>query len=405
MLKAHASDVTGICASHGTLVSTGKDDMLSVFSYDQGEYQFLRQIALEQFSSASALDILDGKILVGHDNGILQTVNVDGSNKNVVGAGHYDGEVWGLDNSDKTGTFFTCGDDNTIYEFSIKDKKMLRRAKIWSFELNNGKPYETEKMKSTASTLSKTPTYQQGRAIAFSHKNGHVAVSNNYGDVIILDYATLSKKVAKCMKAREWSEAMAYSADGSHLAIAGHDDAVYVYKVEGDNYTHVATFDENSSAITAFDWTRDGRYIRTIDQAYAKLYYDLETGKQDPHGQDNLSDTSLWVQNTCKLGWATQGVYMPGMDGTDINSVDANETNTLVVASDDFGTVSLYRYPVPHNKHQCHRFSGHSEHVVRARFAKSNPSGDQDVIITTGGQDKAVMQWRLVPAEKSEENE
>ena len=128
MLKAHASDVTGISASHGTLVSTGKDDMLSVFSYDQGEYQFLRQIALEQFSSASALDILDGKILVGHDNGILQTVNVDGSNKNVVGAGHYDGEVWGLDNSDKTGTFFTCGDDNTIYEFSIKDKKLVKQG-------------------------------------------------------------------------------------------------------------------------------------------------------------------------------------------------------------------------------------------------------------------------------------
>lgn len=229
MLKAHAADVTGITASHGTMVSTGRDDMLSVFSYDQGEYQFLRQIALEQFSSASALDILDGKILVGHDNGILQTVNVDGTSKKIVGASHCDGETWGLEIIDEKGTFLTCGDDNTIYEFSIKDKKMLRRAKIWSFELNNGKPYETEKMKSTASTLAKTPTQQQGRAIAYSHKNGHVAVSNNYGDVTILDYETLSKKIASCTKAREWSEVMAYSPDGSHLAIGGHDDAIYVY--------------------------------------------------------------------------------------------------------------------------------------------------------------------------------
>lgn len=205
------------------------------------------------------------------------------------------------------------------------------------------------------------------------------------------------------MKAREWSEAMAYSADGSHLAIAGHDDAIYVYKVEGNDYSLVATFDENSSAITAFDWTRDGKYIRCVDQAYAKLYYDMATGKQDPHGQDNLSDPALWVQSTCKLGWDTQGCYMPGMDGTDINSVDANDIKTLVVASDDFGTVSLYRYPVASNKHNCHRFSGHSEHVVRARFAKSIPGGDQDVIITTGGQDKAVMQWRLEAVEKKDE--
>jgi len=56
------------CAQ-GILVSTGKDDMLSVFSCDQGEYQFLRQIPLDVYHFASSLDVLDGKILVGHDNG------------------------------------------------------------------------------------------------------------------------------------------------------------------------------------------------------------------------------------------------------------------------------------------------------------------------------------------------
>jgi len=46
-LKAHAGEVTALTCKQGILVSTGKDDMLSVFSCDQGEYQFLRQIALE----------------------------------------------------------------------------------------------------------------------------------------------------------------------------------------------------------------------------------------------------------------------------------------------------------------------------------------------------------------------
>lgn len=50
-------------------MSTGKDDMLSVFTCDKGEYSFVRQIALDTFHYASSLDVLDGKILVGHDNG------------------------------------------------------------------------------------------------------------------------------------------------------------------------------------------------------------------------------------------------------------------------------------------------------------------------------------------------
>ena len=69
VLKAHAGEVTAVVCAQGKLISTGKDDMLSIFSADQGEYQFLRQIALEQFHFASSIDFLDGKILIGHDNG------------------------------------------------------------------------------------------------------------------------------------------------------------------------------------------------------------------------------------------------------------------------------------------------------------------------------------------------
>jgi len=42
VLKAHTAEVTALTCAQGLLVSTGKDDMLSVFSCEQGEYQFLR---------------------------------------------------------------------------------------------------------------------------------------------------------------------------------------------------------------------------------------------------------------------------------------------------------------------------------------------------------------------------
>ena len=100
--------------------------MCSIFTASDGSYEFVRQINLEQYYQASALDVMDGKILIGHDNGIIQTVNVDGSGKQIVNASHHDGETWGLCVVESKGTFLTCGDDNTIYEVSTKDKKMIR---------------------------------------------------------------------------------------------------------------------------------------------------------------------------------------------------------------------------------------------------------------------------------------
>jgi hypothetical protein len=97
VLKAHAGEVTALTCAQGILVSTGKDDMLSVFSCDQGEYQFLRQIPLDVYHFASSLDILDGRILVGHDNGRIQIVNVDGTDKQLINVSHHDGESWGLE--------------------------------------------------------------------------------------------------------------------------------------------------------------------------------------------------------------------------------------------------------------------------------------------------------------------
>merc|ERR1719230_433555 len=102
---------------------------------------------------------------------------------------------------------------------------MIKEGKVWSFELFNGKPYETQKIKSTASTLSSYPVQQQARCIAYSPKFDHVAVSNNYGDVTILDYKDFSKRITSLYKPREWCEVLAYSPNQEYLAVGSHDDS------------------------------------------------------------------------------------------------------------------------------------------------------------------------------------
>ena len=141
-----------------------------------------------------------------------------------------------------------------------------------------GKPFETNKIKSTASTLSSAPVHQQARGITYSKKWNHVAVSNNYGDVAILDYNDFSKRITTLYKPREWCETMIYSPNEEYLAIGSHDDSIYVYKIneKGEYNLHWSITFVHSSAITAMDWSKDSKFLRAIDQAYAKLFYDVE---------------------------------------------------------------------------------------------------------------------------------
>ena len=241
------------------------------------------------------------------------------------------------------------------------------------------------------------PAYQQARAIAYNSQNGQIAVSNNYGDVSIYDYNDISKRVTTIYKPEKWCETLVYSPCGTMLAIGSHDCQVYVYKIEGEEYKLI--FDSKysqSSAITAMDWSRDSKYIRAIDQAYMKVFYNIEERAQIQDQASELLDTMLWATSTCKLGWEAMGVYpKQDADGSDINAVDADEKRELMVAGDDFNSIRIFNYPVINSNHQCIRLLGHSEHVAKVRFVNG---GSERRIISCGGNDKTIIQWKEVSA-------
>jgi microtubule-associated protein-like 1/2 len=144
--------------------------------------------------------------------------------------------------------------------------------------------------------MSSCPAQQQARGITYSKKHNHVAVSNNYGDVQILDYNDLSKRITTLYKPREWCEVLAYSPNEEYLALGSHDDSIYVYKVSdsGEYTLHWAITFVHSSAITGMDWTRDSKHIRAIDQAYSKIFYNVETMQQVTDGATTLVDAAIW---------------------------------------------------------------------------------------------------------------
>ena len=104
-----------------------------------------------------------------------------------------------------------------------------------------------------------------------------------------------------------------------------------------------------------------------------------------------------WDSFSCIFGWPMRGIWPEDSDGTDVNacarSNGAEKDNGLLVTADDFGKVKLFRWPciVPRAQHRP--YTGHSSHVTNVSFTHQD-----NWLISTGGQDRAVFQWQVVPS-------
>lgn len=74
VLKAHGGECTSIVCKEGMLISTGKDYKVCIHSAVSGTYEFVKQVTLNTQYIASSLDFMDGKVLIGHDNGVIATL-------------------------------------------------------------------------------------------------------------------------------------------------------------------------------------------------------------------------------------------------------------------------------------------------------------------------------------------
>jgi len=118
------------------------------------------------------------------------------------------------------------------------------------------------------------------------------------------------------------------------------------------------------------------------------LFWDAKTGDQITSASE-MRDVK-WATTTCPLGWSVQGIFPPGADGTDVNSVDRSPDGALLVTGDDFRGVKLFRHPCPKEKAKFKEYKGHAEHVMKVRF-----SYDGKKVFSAGGLDKAVMQFEV----------
>ncbi|XP_007439932.2 echinoderm microtubule-associated protein-like 4, partial [Python bivittatus] len=185
---------------------------------------------------------------------------------------------------------------------------------------------------------------------------------------------------------------MRYTVDGTFLAVGSHDNFIYLYIVteNGRKYSRYGKCTGHSSYITHLDWSPENKYIMSNSGDYEILYWDIPNGCKLIRNRSDCKDID-WTTYTCVLGFQVFGVWPEGSDGTDINALVRSHNRKVIAVADDFCKVHLFQYPCSKAKAPSHKYSAHSSHVTNVSFTHNDSH-----LISTGGKDMSIIQWRLV---------
>ncbi|XP_045917959.1 echinoderm microtubule-associated protein-like 1 isoform X4 [Micropterus dolomieu] len=344
---------------NGTLVSGGKDRRL--VSWDSSYHQIQTVEVPELFGPIRTIAEGRGEtVLIGTTKHFVLQGSLDGEFMPIT-QGHTD-ELWGLAVHPSKPQFLTCGYDRQVCMWDSSTHQL-----IWTKSMDDA-----------------------AQSAGFHPSGAVVAIGTQTGRWLVLD--TDSKDlVTMHTDGNEQLSVMSYGPDGNFLAIGSHDNYIYVYAVteNGRKYSRVGKCSGHSSFITHLDWSVDSQYLVSNSGDYEILYWIPSVCKQVV-SVETTRDIE-WATYTCPLGFQVFGLWPDGSDGTDINAVCRTNDKSLLVTGDDFGKVHLFSYPCSQFRAPSHVYGGHSSHVTNVNFLH-----DDSYLVSTGGKDMSVMQWRIV---------
>ena len=206
-------------------------------------------------------------------------------------------------------------------------------------------------------------------------KNGAFVVLNEQ-DLTIIHEARDSK---------EWIIDVKFSPDGESLCVASRDNSMYLYNVE--EFASKGKCKGHRAPLTHFDFSADGQFMQSNCENKDMLFWNAATGEQYK-AIANMKDVE-WHSWTCSLGWPVQGIGSPLLDGTDVLCAARSRSNASIVTGDNYGRLVMQRYPCLEATRGFKRYRGHSVNIRNVAF-----SADSRKLISVGGSDRCVFQWR-----------
>jgi len=291
-------------------------------------------------------------------------------------------EVWGLAVLKDGDEFVTCGDDGTLRRWSASQRKCLQVLNL-NVDENGmilGPDQRTNDLK-LCSRLRSLDIHPQGQMAAVGCEDGTVRIV----DLKHWKQMTLFRHRKKRISV------VRFSPDGKIFAVGSHDAWIDFYV--STSLKLVGKVKKHLSPITHIDWSTDSSVIQSTCSGYELMYFQASNATHVPLGGTAYRDEQ-WHSQTCVLGWAVQGIYGAGTDSLDIHAVDRSEVlvegHRLLACSFDEGKVLLYRYPcVKKNAGRVEAF-GHGSRVAAVKFSKNG-----NHLLSAGGEDLCVLQWRI----------
>uniref|UniRef100_A0A3B3TPX9 EMAP like 6 n=1 Tax=Poecilia latipinna TaxID=48699 RepID=A0A3B3TPX9_9TELE len=305
------------------------------------------------------------RILAGtQDSEIFEVMVRERDKPLLIMQGHSEGELWALDVHPKKPLAVTGSDDRSVRLWSLVDHALIARCNM----------------------------EEAVRSVAFSLDGSQLALGMKDGSFTVLRVRDMTE-VVHIKDRKEVIHEMKFSPDGAYLAVGSNDGLVDVYAV-AQRYKKVGECSKSTSFITHLDWTVDGKILQSNDGAGERLFYRMPMGK--PITNEEVKG-QRWASWSSVLGSEVSGIWPKYSDSTTVNAVDANLSAGVLVSGDDLGLVKLYRFPCLRKGAKFKKYLGHSAHVTNVRW-----SSDLQSVLTTGGADHALFQWRFLPEDGTE---
>eukprot|EP00051_Salpingoeca_urceolata_P007134 m.94665 g.94665 ORF g.94665 m.94665 type:complete len:1961 (-) comp15130_c0_seq1:316-6198(-) len=300
----------------------------------------------------------DESVLCGTKGGeVIELHASDADHPRLITQGHAEGQLWGLATHPTKPVFATASDDKTV--------------RLWDMEAH-------EQIGAAMGTSS------EARAAAFNPSGSRLAIGHQNGTVLICKTRGLTEVAQLDLEHGVVSD-LKFSPDGSLLAVGTSAGVVTFYNT--DTWIVAGNTEELASYVTHVDFSEDGRHVQANSGAAERVVFRVPGGQ--PLDDDQIGDIR-WHTWTSVLGEQANGIWRQYAETDDINAIDV--CNGTAVTGDDFGKVKLFRFPCD-KKGALHRtYIGHAAHVTNVRFCH-----DKSRVLTTGGADHAVFQWRFHP--------
>ncbi|CAG9860783.1 unnamed protein product [Phyllotreta striolata] len=360
MKNVHDGSVFSICVTkQGNVISGGgRDGRLIEFTPNLMATGRVNQIESYFGGIRIVSEGKDFQILIGTTHNCILSGSLELGFQPIV-LGHAS-EIWALDSHPKIPYFATAGYDRVLQLWDS-----MSRTILWSKDVE-----------------------EQAQSICYFPDGLCLIVGCVNGKWMVFDVQT-RQLLAQHADGTEPIQVIKFSPNGSLVAIGSRDSTIYIYQISGNGtkFTRVGRCSGHSSAIIHLDWAVNNQTLRSNSVDFELLFWNTETCRQIP--QANVRDVE-WATNTCTLTFDTIGIWSDYTEGLDVICCDRSHDSELLVTGDDFGKVKLYSYPTSQPKSLCHTFTGHSSYVTGVKFMKDNSR-----IISVGGNDTAVVQWRV----------